>query len=236
MIQLPKVYDNSHAASSGRFPQHDGKPKISYSQYTSWISPIYRGAYIAQYFLGVPDDGNIFSDFGSKVGEWFEKGEDLSGDLSATDIETLEQVGRPEGCEYEREIVLDRKKYVIQGFIDRVRPVEISPKKKGLEVIDFKTGGENKQSDYSSEDYKQTTLYSHALTLEGETVAYSGVKLLARKGNGSENHPLRLTGQIIEIPTPYSKKRATDALKHIDDVVEDISKHFQFYQKFFGNN
>ena len=228
-ILLPKTYNNGEKGTSGRFEHFDGRSKLSYSQITSWLEDAYRGAYIAKYFMGIPDPGNIFSDYGSKVGEWFETGEDASGELSESDLGVLESVGRPEGAIYEREIVVDFGTFVVQGFIDRFQKFP-----DGVEVIDFKTGSVAKADEYASKNYQQTTLYSHAEVIEGNEIFYSGVKLLHRKGNGSEAHPLRLEGGVKDIPTPYSKERFLDFKKKTVAVAEDISKNFIFYQKFFG--
>lgn len=232
-LLLPRVYDHKEEGASGRFPQHDGKPKISYSQYNSWCEDAYRGAYIAKYFLGIPDPGNIFTDFGGFCGEYIEKGVDESNYLDSEDIMWLNTIEKPEGAEYEREVVLDRGDYVAQGFIDQ--GFEVRPRT--FRVIDFKTGGEKQKAQYSSPDYNQTTLYSKALVEEGNEIEYSGVKLMPRKGNALDKnaqHPLRLVGEGIDIPTPYSEERAEKFLKKFDAVTEDISEHYKCYLRFFG--
>ena len=234
-VVLPRVYTPGEAGSSDRFPQHKGKPKISYSQYNSWCEDAYRGSYIGKYFLGVPDDGNIFTDFGGFCGEYLETGEDKSNYLDAEDIKWLNTVAKPDNAEYEREIVLDRGVYVVQGFIDQNYRVEQA--NGDMDVIDFKTGGDKKVADYSSEDYQQTTLYCKALVDEGIKINYSGVQLLPRKGNQldkSANHPIRLVGKPIDVPTPYSEARAKKFLVKLDKVTKDISDHYKCYQKFFG--
>lgn len=231
-IVLPRVYSNNDPGVSGKFPQHEGKPKISYSQYNSWLEDSYRGAYIGKYFIGVPDDGNIFTSFGGFCGEYLEKGVDESGYLDKEDIKWLDTVERPENAEYEREIVLDRGNYVTQGFIDQNYEVD-----EGMIVIDFKTGGDKKKVYYASKKYQQTTLYCKALVEEGEKIHYSGVQLLPRKGNKldkSADHPMRLVGKPIPVPTPYSEERAEAFIKELDKVTEDISNHYQCYLRFFG--
>jgi hypothetical protein len=240
-IELPRVYDNP--SGENKFKKFEGFPKISYSQIESWNNPTYKGDYIENYFLGIKDPGNIFTHFGSVVGEWFEKGVDEYSELSTFDIETLMKVGRPENCEYEREIVIHRPLgYVIQGFIDRTRigvndDAELDGLAKGqVEVIDFKTGNiKNKKDFYASEDYQQTTMYSHSLIEEGNEVVWSGVVMLDRKGNGSESHPLRLTGDIVSIETPYSIERANKFFDKCDKTVSEINEYYKFYKKYFEN-
>lgn len=224
MLDLPKVYENE----GGNYPQHVGKPKLSYSAYNSFLEEAYKGEFFANYFLGIRSEGNIFTEYGSKCGEYLEKLE--KSDLSEFDISVLEKLERPENARYEVEVVIDRGSYVIQGFIDQEFKVP-----DGLVIKDLKTGAiDKKAKDYASEDYQQTTLYAYQRELEGEKVVYSGVMLLDRKGNGQEKYPLRLTGEIADIPTPYSKERAEAFLKKFDKVAMQIEEYHKVYKKYFA--
>src|SRR5690606_37152870 len=137
---------------------------------------------------------------------------------------------------YEVEIVIDMLPitgvdFVIQGFIDRETELE-----GGLEIIDMKTGNHtDKLTYYASEDYQQTTLYSYARNKEGKHIYYSGVILFERKGNGMEKYPLKLSGKIKHIPTPYSEERALKSLKKISDTAVEISKYYKIYKDFFND-
>ena len=223
MLDLPKVYENE----GGKYPQHVGKPKLSYSAYGSFTEEAYRGEFFANYFLGIRGEGNIFTEYGSKCGEYLEKLE--TSDLSEFDISVLSQITRPENAKYEVEIVIDRGSYVIQGFIDQEYLGE-----NGLVIQDLKTGAiEKKAKDYASQDYQQTTIYSYQREKEGETIAYSGVMLVDRKGNGQEKYPLRLTGEISYIPTPYSVERAEAFLEKFDKVAKEIETYHKVYKKYF---
>ena len=227
-VELPKVYENE----LGNYPQFEGRPKLSYSQYTSFKDPQYRGTYISNYFMGIPDPGNIFSDYGGKCGEYIEKQE--KSDLTEEDMKVLDSIGRPKGAKYEVEVVIDMLPitgvdFVIQGFIDREYTTE-----KGLHLDDFKTGNhKDKLEYYASEEYQQTTIYSYAREKEGKKVFHSGVILFERKGNGMEKYPLRLSGKIKHIDTPYSEERALKALKKISDVAVEISEYYKIYKKYF---
>ena len=225
VLDLPKVYENE----GGKYPQHVGKPKLSYSAYNSFNEQAYRGEFFANYFLGLKSEGNIFTDYGGKCGKLFETDTD-SSDLSEFDVSVIKGIERPANALYEVEIVVDRGLYVIQGFIDR----EYLDLEGNLVIDDLKTGSiEKKAKDYASEDYQQTTLYAYQRELEGEHIAYSGVILLDRKGNGQEKYPLRLTGQIERIPTPYSKKRAEGFLKKFDATAKKIEEYYKTYKKIF---
>lgn len=226
MLDLPKVYENE----GGNYPQHVGKPKLSYSAYNSFNEEAYKGEFFANYFLGKRGEGNIFTDFGGKCGVLFETDTETS-DLSEFDVSVIKGIERPANALYEVEIVVDRGSYVIQGFIDR----EYLDVESNLVIDDLKTGAiKTKKAFYGGNEYQQTTLYAYQRELEGEHIAYSGVILLDRKGNGQEKYPLRLTGEIENIPTPYSKKRAEDFLKSFDKTAKKIEEYHKVYKKYFN--
>ena len=227
MLDLPKVYEVNENTPE-QYKKYEGMPKLSYSAYNSFCEEAYKGEFFANYFLGIRSEGNIFTEYGSKCGEYLEKLEE--SDLSNFDISVLEKLERPENARYEVEVVIDRGSYVIQGFIDQEYKVA-----DGLVIKDLKTGAiDKKAKDYASEDYQQTTLYAYQRELEGENVVYSGVMLLDRKGNGQEKYPLRLTGEIADIPTPYSKERAEAFLKKFDKVAMQIEEYHKVYKKYFA--
>lgn len=219
---LPRIYK----ATLPKFEKYNGKPKLSYSQITSFKDPLYRSQYILNYFFGIPDPGNIYAFFGGQVGEYIETNGEIIGDmLDEGTMKVLDDLERPEGSEHEVEIVIDRGDYVIQGFIDRMYPVD-----GGIEVLDFKTGNiDKKAAFYGSQDYQQTTLYSYALEQEGHTIKKSFVKLLGRKGNNMGGNMLRLSGAIKDIPTPYSQERAEIFLAKTDKIAKEISDLYETY-------
>ncbi len=222
IMNLPRIYK----AVLPKFEKYNGKAKLSYSQITSFKDPLYREQYILSYFFGLKDEGNIYAFFGGQVGEYIETNGELVGDMLDKDtMEVLDALERPEGSEHEVEIVVDRGDYVIQGFIDRMYPVE-----GGVEVLDFKTGNiDKKAAFYGSQDYQQTTLYSYAVEQEGHSVKKSFVKLLGRKGNNVNGNMLRLSGAIKDIPTPYSPERAEIFLAKTDKIAKEISELYEIF-------
>lgn len=222
IMKLPRIYK----AALPKFEKYNGKPKLSYSQITSFKDPLYRSQYILGYFFGIQDPGNIYAFFGGEVGEYIEtNGEKVGPMLDEGTRQVLDNLERPEGSEHEVEIVVDRGDYVIQGFIDRIYPVE-----GGVEVLDFKTGNIDKKATfYGSQDYQQTTLYSYAIEQEGHPVKKSFVKLLGRKGNNMGGNMLRLSGDIKDIPTPYSPERAEIFLAKTDKIAKEISDLYEVY-------
>jgi hypothetical protein len=231
-LDLPKKYSLHEERPREEFKKYVGMNKISYSQYSSWHS-MYKGSYIAQYFLGIEEDSGIFAEFGTKCGEYLEKQD--KADLSDKDIEILDSIESPRDAEYEREIVIDLRPFgadaVMQGFIDRTMTVENGYK----HITDFKTGAEKKEGFYASDEYWQTRLYAYALDEEGEIVDSCGVILFPRKGNGTEKHPLRLEGEPMHIDTPYVRKDTEKVLKKVAKTCVEISDYYKLYKKFFTN-
>lgn len=237
---LPKKYE-IYENTPEKFHKYAGIPKISYSQYSSFKDPQYRASYIIQYILKCKYKSafQIFATYGSEVGTYLEsKGMNLLQPetelLSTTDIEILEKLPIEENSLFEYEIVMPvydaegELLFCVQGFIDKLVPLENK-----ASVIDYKTGNTTtKVSYYAGDEYGQTTLYSHYLaTQENYTIDYSGVTLLGRKGNGAPDKPLRLTGEVIHIPTPYDNQRGEEVIESIKKVALEIEKYYKVYKK-----
>ena len=233
-MNLPSIYkERKNNPVPERYKKYIGKQAISYSTYNSFIEDGYRGSWFANKFLKLPSEGNIFTEYGSSVGNYQETGI-IQPYLSDFDMSVLdkEHPANP-NAEYEREILIDMGEYVIYGFVDRILGMGTGE----LDIDDFKSGSiAKKEAEYASEDYGQTTLYAHALKLEGYKIKSSGVVLFDRKGNTLEEghrNKLRLTGEITKIDTPYSEERAKKLLKKIDNVAKQISDYYTLYQKIF---
>ncbi len=229
-IKLPRTY----SSRSEKYNKFNGLPKLSYSQYSSWKDPQYKDQYILQYFLGLNLDSGIWAEYGNKVGTFIEahaKGEDLEG-LSNEDKDVLKSLNYPENAIYEDEIVIDCGDFVIQGFTDKTK----FNSENSLEILDYKTGNVTKESFYSSDDYQQTALYCYGKEKEGFTIDKSGVCLLGRKGNGMDKYPLKLSGEVIHIDTPYTKERGEKIIADITKVVNEISDEYVIFLKYFGGS
>lgn len=232
---LPKTFTDF--SKDGKYKHLDGKPKLSYSQVNSWKDVKYKPDYIKKYFVGIDVPGNMFTDYGSAVGTYIESIGTNDNDchkeyehwLSDFDREFLNSMDYPDNCVYEDMIVVDCGRFVMEGYIDR----SLYEGNK-ISIRDFKTGSiDKKTSEYSSPDYNQTTLYSYQKELEGYEIIDSEVALLDRAGNNSAKSPIRLTGKISIIPTPYSTERALNFLKSVENTAEEISEAYQKYLKFF---
>lgn len=231
MMLLPKVYENE----GGNYPQHLGKPKVSYSQIGSFREIPFTYGYLKQYFMGVELPQGMFARFGTSCGEYLEKHE-ISDDLSESDIKFLDMVPRPKSATYEREIVIDRGEYVIQGFIDQ----DYTHYKKEC-IIDFKTGSLSKKEKYSNPDeYYQTRMYAYHREQLGAKIGKCGVYFFPRKGNvlvedltpKTEHNRLRIDGPPIWIDTPYVKEDIDNYLNGVDQIVTEISEMYKYYLKY----
>lgn len=234
-LNLPKTYE----ATLDKFRHHNGKPKFSYSQYTSYNDSQYTNQYILQYIFKKELPDNFWAVFGSYCGtalEYRMKPEnadkkdaillkDAFEYFNKKDIETLYKADTmfPENAVYEREIVLDRGSYVIQGFID----VNYTKHNKEI-VLDNKTGNKNSKTKgtdfYKSDKYGQTRLYAKALKDEGEDIGYVGVVFLDRTYQGEFTDPiLHLSGDILNVETSYCEDKVSILLKDIDRTVKEVS-------------
>ena len=234
---LPRKYDDK----SGKYPEHHGKNKLSYSQINSWKDPKYSHDYIKQYFTGIEIPSGVYANYGSACGTFIEGigtqnmecHNEYKHLLSEYDRDVLtNNIEYPNNTAYEDLIVLDCGDFVIEGFIDR--SIYLNDKK--LIVEDIKTGSvKNKSGFYKSDDYKQTNLYSYAKEKEGYIIEDCRVIMFDRAGNNSEKSPIRLTGKVEIIPTYYNREKFEEWLKNVSKVAKEISDVYKTYLKYFNN-
>lgn len=234
-IILPKVYEDRNKTN----PQLIGKPKISYSQYTSYKDPLYKSAYYVQYFSGIQLPSGEFAEFGSACGEFIEDFANKADpvrikNLSPEDIQILlDKVDFPENCVYEDEIAMDLGEICLEGYVDRTEYLDA----KKVFIRDFKTLNiEKKAPFYASKEYGQTTLYCLHKERQGYEIVGSEVFGLGRKGtsfNGTGNFKMRLSGETVIIPTPYSTERGEAVVADILKVSKMISDDYKIYLKYF---
>lgn len=239
---LPKKY-KIYESTPEKFHKYEGVPKGSYSQVDSFNDPLYRPGYMIQYFMECTyvSAGQPFANFGSAAGEFLEsRGMGLNNPPSALldefSINVLENIPIELGSEFEYETVIPfynedgSLRFTFQGFIDKA---VLNEENKTAEVEDYKTGNVDKKiAKYASQEYRQTTLYSYYLASEeGYEITKSSVLLLGRKGNGLPKYPMRLSGENIPIPTPYSEERAKEALEWVEKGMEEIEKYYKVYLK-----
>ncbi len=234
-IVLPKTFQDKN----DKRPECKGKPKLSYSQYTSYKDPLYQDDYYVQYFSEIELPSGEFAFFGGCCGEFIEDVGNKAiparvGCLSEDDTKVLMELDYPDNCVYEDEIIIDLGEFCLEGYTDRTWYKENNE----IEIRDYKTLNLDKKKDfYASDDYGQTALYSHQKEKEGYVVTKSEVCGLGRKGSslsGTGNFKMRLSGQVEIIPTPYTEERGKKIIADITEVVHQISDEYKIYQKYFS--
>lgn len=237
-LELPRKFIDR--SKDGRYKHLEGKAKLSYSQISSWKSPLYKSGYVKQYMLGVKLPSGIYADYGSACGTYIESL--ATGDkschteyqhlLSESDRKVLEALEYPNDSVYEDLVVLDLGEFCLEGYIDRAThfPEKIA------HIVDYKTGSiAKKKSEYQSEDYKQTNVYAYFKEKEGYTIEECGVWMLDRAGNNSAKSPIRLTGLTEYIPTPYSREKTEEYLdKDVRKIAHEISDYYKKFKKLLG--
>jgi hypothetical protein len=236
-IELPRIYLNE----GGKYPQHLGKPKVSYSQIGSFKD--YKMGYLRDYILDMrSNEDGIFAEYGKMIGEYLSdriRHEYLDND----DVKVLDSLEKQEGAIFESEIVIDRGHYVIQGFSDKEFFIDNL-----LFIEDFKTGNSDdmlkKYGDLKK--YYQTRLYAYQRENEGSKIGGCCVVHLGRKGNSLERGKvhektknrldLRLSGQIDNIWTPYVRQNIEDYLKEIDMVILEIAEYYRVHKENFAKS
>lgn len=199
-----------------------GKPYISYSTSESYLN--YTEDFIKEKLVGIPPPKKIYAEFGSYVGYALEHGKfPDENPFGFEGQENFDFSSRVVDAEYEKMIIIDRGDYCIIGFIDEFH--------NGL-VKDQKTGGKDKEKDYSSKEYTQTVLYCYGVELQGEEVKGTSVKFIRRVGS-HVNPPLAISKEQFEIPLEYNEERLKYALSKIDKSVKGISSIKTTYDKFF---
>lgn len=236
-LLLPRKFIDR--SPDGKYASLVDKPKLSYSQITSWKSPTYKSGYIKQYICGIELPSGMFADFGSACGTYIEAKanndpgchEEYAHILSDNDRAILDALEYPEDSIYEDLVVIDMGDFCIEGYIDRSKHAD-----KTATILDYKTGSiAKKKEEYAGPDYRQTNVYSYFKENEGYSIDDCGVLLLDRAGNNSAKSPIRLTGKSEYIPTPYSREKTEEFLdKDVRKIATEISDYYKQYLKLVG--
>lgn len=203
-----------------RTDKETGKPYLSYSSITTFQKD--PKEFAERYLYGKPFEGNIWTDFGSKVGEALEHG-DFSK-FSPEEQKVLEATPRLD--QFETKITWDLGDFDVIGFID-------TNTEDRSHLIDYKTGGPGKDKQYDSEKYFQLAIYAAESRQKGYTVDRAEVVFLERIGNPLKGYPLKLkpVGPLV-IPQDISPGRIKALEKDIRWWAEQISA---FTAEFYEN-
>lgn len=194
-----------------------GNNYLSYSQISTFKRD--KTDYYNQYILNIPFTGNEYTDFGSKVGESLETNNFES--FEAKEAEVLKTAKRLDV--FERKTILNYKDFYVIGFIDTCTE-DLS------EIIDYKTGGVGKHTQYKKSDYNQLHIYALSLRQEtGITPTKASVQFITRGGNPYRSQKLFVANEPLkDIAIDISIDRLKQTYWEVLRVAEDIN---QFYKE-----
>lgn len=197
----------------------DGMPILSYSQVATWLRN--KKDYIREYFFGDKEKLEVYIDFGSKVGYALENN-DFSN-FEESEKEVLQKIKRLDIFEKYVEIPFDKFRFI--GYIDTASE-DLSY------IIDYKTGSENKQVEYSKEDYLQIKLYAGAVKqITGKLPSKAEVILIERLGNPFKGEKLVVGNNYWIIEQDISEESVEQAFQIVKDAAEEISKYYNVFKK-----
>lgn len=217
---------------------NDGKPRISYSQVTSFESVTAFNqlekfksisgvtGYALSYFMNYnfpPSPMDIYAPFGSDVEDAI-----CSGDYSKFDTEEtaiLKQI-KTIGT-FQKEVVVDFGEFELTGYIDDCLP-DLSY------LRDYKTVSKKSAHDkYGNNNYYQLDVYAlHKYMTEGRLPDKLEVCAIHRKGSHFKP-PLKVEG-FEYIDRPISEERLMMVKAKVDSTVREISDLYKAYLRVCG--
>jgi hypothetical protein len=194
----------------------NGSSYVSYSQLSTFKRS--EEDYYNNYILNKPFTGNAYTDFGSKVGEALENNK--FNRFTKEETDTLLKVKRLDL--FERKTILNYDGFYVLGFIDTL-------KNDYSELIDYKTGGKNKEHQYKEDSYTQLHLYALSLRQEtGITPIKASVEFIRRDGNAFKGEDLTVGREVLSIDVDISYKELKRVYYNTLETVKDIEV---FYKK-----
>lgn len=190
----------------------NGNSYLSYSQISMFLKD--KEQFIKSYILKEPFIGNEYTEFGSKVGKALEL--DVYDNFTDSEIKTLKKVERLDI--FEKQISINYDSFYLVGYID-------SCSLDMTRIIDYKTGGKGKESQYSDINYTQ--LHYYALGIRQETgikVKDASVEFIRRVGSLSSGLKVG-SEQPIKIKIDISEQ----SLKRVYWETIEIAKQIELF-------
>jgi hypothetical protein len=187
-------------------------PYTTYSQIASFVrdpEEFYR-----RYCMGEPFEANPYTDFGNKVDKALTEG--AYEGFRPCEQEMLRTVPRLE--EFQRKIKLQYDEFYIANTIDTMTS-------DGSYLIDYKTGGKDKWTQYREDTYNQLDIYSLAIWQElGVIPSRAEVWFIGRGGNAFKKQRLYVSGPIIPIEKDISEESLLKAEGAVFNVVRSMGE------------
>lgn len=206
-------------------PKRDeqGRMYVSYNQLSKFRKN--KREYFRSYFFGEEFTGSPHTEFGSKVGEALENN-DFS-EFSEEEIKTLNKVTRLD--EFEKKLEWEFDGFYVVCYVDTSDNVD------GIcqNLVDYKTGAEDKKSEYDTEDYEQIVIYVCAFEQKQGVVPKKGwVELIEKTGgNPYKGGVLKVGENVWKIPQKINKVRREKVRKGIERDVILISEYKDVFDK-----
>lgn len=188
-----------------------GNNYISYSQIQLFLKD--EKEYKDRYIDKKPFKSNAYIEFGSKIGKAIEDNDMCL--FTKSEVDVLKKVTRLDL--FERKTILKYEDFYVLGFIDTIS-------EDFKNIIDYKTGGKDKEFEYTKDSYTQLCIYALSIRQEtGVTPQSASVEFIRRKGNAYKGEILKVDDEdpiIIDVDISYDrlKKVYYDTLKVAKDI------------------
>lgn len=196
----------------------NGRSKLSYSQIAQFLRD--PKEYMEIYIKNRPFEGNAYTEFGNKVGKALEFN-NFQG-FSIDEVDTLKKVTRLD--EFEKMVKIEFNDFYMIGFIDTLSSDYNT-------IIDYKTGGKNKESEYEKDTYTQLQYYALGLRQQYKiTPQEAYVNFIRREGNAFRGEILKVANEEpIMIPVDVSYERLKRVYWNTFKVAKEIEKLYEWY-------
>lgn len=189
----------------------NGNSFLSYSQISLFLKD--KEEYKNRYIIREPFKSNAYIDFGLKVDDALVKN-DFSL-FTKSEVNTLSKVTRLDL--FQKKIIINFEGFYIIGFID-------SCSNDFKELIDYKTGGKNKENEYKKDEYNQLNYY--AIGIHQEVGYYPdklSVEFIRREGNLYKGERLKVSNEEpIKIDFKVDKKYLVELYNETINIANEI--------------
>ena len=183
----------------------NGNNYLSYSQISLFLKD--REQYRRSYILKEPFITNDYIEFGSRIGKALELGV-----FNDDEAQTLNKVTRLDL--FEQKTILSFDDFYMIGFIDTCT-------NDLTKIIDYKTGGKGKQTQYIHPSYTQLHYYTLSIRQELKIkVKDASVEFIER------SRDFKAVSEPIKIPIDISENRLKQVYYDTIKIAKDIEKFY----------
>jgi len=193
----------------------NGNSFLSYSQISLFLKD--KEEYKNRYIIREPFKSNAYIDFGLKVDDALVKN-DFSL-FTKSEVNTLSKVTRLDL--FQKKIIINFEGFYIIGFID-------SCSNDFKELIDYKTGGKNKENEYKKDEYNQLNYYAIGIHQEvGYYPEKLSVEFIRREGNLYRGERLKVSNdEPIKIDFKVDEKYLVELYNETINIANEIQTFY----------